>query len=104
MSGSWAQAARYRPFAREDLVAAEVAAVGQGGDFLETDGLLCLKPHRHKLLAIVPLIGHLVGHDQMVLGVDGDLYIVADVAVSLPLVAIERASGSVSEICWSGAS
>jgi len=24
------------------------------------------------------LIGHLVGHDQMVLGVDGDLYIVAD--------------------------
>ena len=27
--------------------------------------------------AVVPLIGHLVGHDQMVLGVDGDLYIVA---------------------------
>jgi hypothetical protein len=28
-------------------------------------------------VAIVPLIGHLVGDDQMVLGVDGDLHIVA---------------------------
>jgi hypothetical protein len=26
----------------------------------------------------VPLIGHLVGHDQMVLGVDGGLHVVAD--------------------------
>src|SRR6516164_7981563 len=33
---------------------------------------------RGLLVAVVPLIGHLVGHDQMVLGVDGDLYIVAD--------------------------
>jgi len=30
------------------------------------------------LAAVVPLVGHLVGHDQMVLGVDGGLYIVAD--------------------------
>jgi hypothetical protein len=29
-------------------------------------------------VAVVPLIGHLVGYDQMVLGVDSDLYIVAD--------------------------
>ena len=29
-------------------------------------------------MAIVPLIGHLVGNDQMVLGVDGDLHIVTD--------------------------
>src|SRR5262249_53755739 len=34
--------------------------------------------HGRKLVAVVPLISHLVGHDQMVLGVDGDLYIVAD--------------------------
>jgi len=27
-------------------------------------------------VAVVPLIDHLVGHNQMVLGVDGDLYIV----------------------------
>src|SRR6516162_3975168 len=30
------------------------------------------------LVAVVPLIDHLVGHDQMVLGVNGDLDIVAD--------------------------
>ena len=41
-------------------------------------GLLCLERHGRKLVAVVPLIGHLVGHDQMVLGVDRDLYIVAD--------------------------
>jgi hypothetical protein len=29
-------------------------------------------------MAVVPLINHLVGNDKMVLGVDGDLYIVAD--------------------------
>jgi hypothetical protein len=40
----------------------------------------------------------------MVLGVDRDLYIVADGSGALPLVAIERASGSVNETCWSGAS
>jgi hypothetical protein len=28
-------------------------------------------------MAIVTLIGHLVGHDQMMLRIDGDLYIVA---------------------------
>src|SRR5205823_11437313 len=59
----------------QDLVAVEVAAVGQGSDLLAARGLLCLERHRHKLVAVVPLIGHLVGHDQMVLGVDGDLYI-----------------------------
>src|SRR5215469_18900923 len=65
-------------FAREDLVAVEVAAVGQGGDLLAAGGLLYLERHGRKLVAVVPLIGHLVGHDQMVLGVDGVLYIVAD--------------------------
>ena len=29
-------------------------------------------------MAVEPLINHLVGNDQMVLVVDGDLYIVAD--------------------------
>jgi hypothetical protein len=78
MSVSLAQSARRRAFAREDLVAVEVAAVGQGGDLLAARGLLCLERHGRKLVAVVSLIGHLVGHDQMVLGVDGDLYIVAD--------------------------
>src|ERR1043166_2547757 len=67
-----------RAFAGQDLVAVEVAAVGQGGDLLAARGLLSLKRHGRKLVAIVPLIGHLVGDDQMVLSVDGDLHIVAD--------------------------
>src|SRR6185437_11217588 len=36
-----------------------------------------LERHGRKLMAIVTLIGHLVGHDQMMLRIDGDLYIVA---------------------------
>ena len=37
-----------------------------------------------ELAAVVPLVDHLVGHDQMVLGIDGDLHIVADHAGSTP--------------------
>jgi hypothetical protein len=37
-----------------------------------------LERHRRKLMAVLPLINHLVGNNQIVLGVDGDLYIVAD--------------------------
>jgi hypothetical protein len=37
-----------------------------------------LDRHRRKLMAVVPLINHLVGNDQMVLRINGDLYIVAD--------------------------
>ena len=53
------------------MVAAKVAAVGQGGYLLAARGLLRLQRHRCKLVAIIPLIGHLVGYDQMMLGVDG---------------------------------
>jgi hypothetical protein len=38
-------------------------------------------------------------HNQMMLGIDRDLHVVADNARAT-LVAIERLSGSVSEICW----
>jgi len=64
--------------ARQNLVAGKVAAVGQGGYLLTARGLLRLQRHRCKLMAIIPLIGHLVGYDQMMLGVDGNLDIVAD--------------------------
>src|SRR5207302_3553214 len=62
----------------QDLVTAEIAAVGQGSDLLATWGVLCLERHGRKLMTVVSLIGHLVGDDQMVLGFDGDLHIVAD--------------------------
>jgi hypothetical protein len=62
-----------------------------------------LLSHRRELAAIVADIGDLVGDDQVMLGVDSGLDIVSDHARILPLVAIDRASGSVSEICLSGA-
>ena len=34
--------------------------------------------HGRELAAVVPLVDHLVGHDQMVLGVNGGLHIVAE--------------------------
>jgi len=40
------------------------------------------------------LISHLVGHDQMVLGVDGDLYIVADGPLPLEQVSFSRAQAA----------
>src|SRR5258708_33787406 len=66
-----------RAFARENLVAAEVAAVGHGGDLLAARGLLCLERHGRKLVAVVPPGGHLRGPDRTVAGVGRDLYIVA---------------------------
>ncbi len=91
-------------FAQEDLVAIEVAAVGQGGDLLAARGLLYVERHGRKLVAVVPLIDHLMGDDQMVLGVDGDLNIVADGGGAFAAGGHRTASGSVSETCWSGAS
>ena len=44
-------------------------------------------------------IRHLVHDDQMMLRIDSDLHVIADDARARPLVAIERESGSVREIC-----
>jgi len=55
-------------------------------------------------LSIVADIGDLVRDDPVMPRIDHGLHIVADQRpVSLPLVAMGRASGSVSEICLSGA-
>ena len=50
----------------------EIAPVGHGGDLLAARGLLCLERHGRKLVAVVPLIGHLVSYDQILLGVGWD--------------------------------
>src|SRR5215475_7958404 len=71
----------------DEVLPGEQAALGVARcqclwhNLLAARGLLCRERHGRKLMAVVPLIGHLVGHDQMVLGVDGDLHIVADMAV-----------------------
>src|SRR5437588_11795224 len=77
--GLWHNWRDPRTFAREDLVAVEVAAVGHGGDLVAARGLLCLERHGRKLLAVVPLISHLVRHDHIELGIDCALNVGADV-------------------------
>ena len=42
-----------RVFARQDLVAVEVATVGQGDDLLVARGLLCTKEALQKLAAVI---------------------------------------------------
>jgi hypothetical protein len=64
-----------------------------------TGRLLRLLGHLRDLAAVVAYIGDLVRDDQVMLGVDRGLDIVADHA----RVAIDRASGPVSAICLSGA-
>src|SRR3974377_2128309 len=61
--GLWHNRRDARAFAREDLVAVEVAAVGQGGDLLAARGLLCLERHGRKPVAGAPRVVHLVGQD-----------------------------------------
>src|SRR5258708_34425457 len=61
----------------------------------------CLPAYGGQLRPIAADIGHVMGDDQMVLGVDGDLRIVADNASALTAGRIEWASGSVRETCLS---
>ena len=56
---------------------------------------------RHREFAVVADIGDVVGHDQVVLRIDGSLTLQPTMAVPLPLVPMARASGSVSEILHS---
>lgn len=62
----------------KDLGAAEVALVGDGMQLLAPQRRLGRRRHRAQLRAIEALIGDLVGHDQVGLGVDGTLDIVAN--------------------------
>jgi hypothetical protein len=52
--------------------------------------------------AVVANLGHLVCHDPMTVDIDGGLNVVADNPGPLTARRIDRESGSVSEICWSG--
>ena len=55
-----------------------------------------------ELCAVAADVGHFVRHDQVVLGIHCRLHVVADDAGAAALVAMDRASGSVSESCASG--
>ena len=83
----------------EGFFAVVVTAIGNGLEFIDAEDLLCLRSDVGKLRPIRALVRHLMRDDQMMFGIDCNLNIVADDTKPLPLVAIERLSGSVSEIC-----
>src|ERR1700676_38099 len=70
--------------AREDLQAAEVAAIGNGFERLSLQNTLRLLGHIGKLCPISAGVRYLMRHNQMMLGIDGDLHVVADDAGTAP--------------------
>jgi hypothetical protein len=63
--------------ARENLRAVEVAAIGDGIERLRLQNSFRLFCNARKLCPIRAAVRHLVRHDQMMLGIDRDLHIVA---------------------------
>jgi hypothetical protein len=59
--------------AGQDLLAAEVAAVGDCIEVLHFQRRLGLLGHGRELRSISPDVGHLMRDNQMICGVDGDL-------------------------------
>ncbi len=59
--------------AGQHLFALEVAAVGQNIERLDAHGRLGLASHVRELIAVVADIGDLMGHDQVMLRVNGGL-------------------------------
>src|ERR1700704_2191806 len=93
--------------ARQDLPAAEVAAVGDGIEVLRFQCRFRLLGHVRKLRSVGPDIGHFMCDDQMMLGVDGDLDVVAhDTRVGYPayiFVKLERlppGALEIAQVAW----
>ena len=63
---------------RKDLLAVEVAAIGQRRDLLAARRFLRLERHWRELGSVVTHVGHFVRHDQMVFSVNSGLHIVAN--------------------------
>src|ERR1700685_985574 len=76
----WQRDRDTRPVALKNLLTAEVAAVRNNIEICCFQRHLGLLGHTGKLRPVAAHIGHLVGDDQMMLGVDGDLYVVAHYA------------------------
>ncbi|HRD79085.1 MAG TPA: hypothetical protein PK264_24660, partial [Hyphomicrobiaceae bacterium] len=73
-----------RVIVRLDLLAAVVAAIGDGFELVDAENLLGLAAHVGKLCPIRAAIRHLVRNDEMVLSVDRNLHVVADDARAAP--------------------
>jgi len=91
-------------------LAPEVTPVGDGMEFSNCLRVFGLCRHVSQLVTVMANVGDLMGNDKVMFGVEGNLDVVTDlcplgiIPVSRSLVAIDRASGSVSEICLSGVS
>ena len=88
--------------AGQDLFAVEVAAVGDDIEFSTSSVAFVSLATVRELRSVGPDVGHLMRDDQMMLGVDGDLDVVAHDAGAAAAGRHRAASGSVSDICWSG--
>src|SRR6185295_19495386 len=64
--------------AGEDLRAAEVAAIGNGLERLGLQYSLCLPGHIGELRPLRAAVRQLMGNDQVMVGIHGDLHVVAD--------------------------
>ena len=79
-----------------DILDLEVTLVGDDGDPLDAENLLCRFGGLCQQTHIDDLVGDLLLDDQLVFGIDGDLHVVA--TATRVCAAIARLSGSVSEI------
>src|SRR2546421_8955501 len=87
--------------AGQDLFAGVIPAIRNNLEGLGVERAPRLLGHVRKLASVVAYVGHLMGHDEMVLRIHGVLNIITDNPLPRPLVVIERASESVREICLS---
>ena len=67
-----------------DFFAVEVTAIGDGIELLYAQYRLCLVGHMGQLRSVSAVIGYLMHDDQMMLGFDGNLNVVADDARAAP--------------------
>jgi hypothetical protein len=59
-------------------LAAIIAPVGNGFEFFDTEDILCPRGDVGELCPVRAGVRHLVGHNQVVLGINGDLNVVTD--------------------------
>src|SRR5580692_7934648 len=86
----------------QDLFAVEVTAVGDGIELLYAQRRLGLVGHMGELRSVGSVVGYLMHDDQMMVGLDGNLDVVADDAGTAAAGRHRTGIGIVSEICWSG--
>src|SRR5262245_5182004 len=68
----------------KDFHAAVIAAIGNGLEFIDAEDLLCPAGDIGKSCPIRAAVRDLMRDDQMMLGIDCDLYIVADYTRAAP--------------------